>query len=358
MGNRLRLFNFLGLFLTALILVSCRATSQPAEEDPIEPGPVTVNPADKIDGVAFVSPRNMIGPQEAAYMLEANAGWVQHIPYGFTYPNSTEVHFNTGSQWWGESVEGTRSMIKDAKALGMKVLLKPHVWIIGQGWAGNFELSNEEDWASWEESYKEFIMAFARMAEMEEVELFCVGTEMKAVTRARPQYFGNLADSVRKVFSGEVTYAANWDNYELVQFWDRMDLIGVDGYFPLLPDTTPEVDSLVKAWSADKAKLEDLYRRNNKPIVFTEWGYLSTDQCGWRTWEIEGNLSDYNLNMEAQRNCYEAFFQALWDEPWFAGGFAWQWYADHPNAGGLTDKDHTPQNKPAFEVLREWYGKQ
>lgn len=356
MGNRFGVF--LSIALCMLCMVSCQAVSQQTGDDARPSNRRLVELDGKIDGVAFVSPPNKIGEKEAGYILESEAGWVEYIPYGYGYPNKPDISFDVGFQWWGERFNGTREMVRAAKSQGLKVMVKPHIWVIGKGWAGDFQMSNDKDWEQWEEAYKEYIMTFAKMSEEEGVELFCVGTELKAVTRLRPQYFGELADSVRKVFTGKVTYASNWDNYESIQFWDRMDLIGVDGYFPLLQDKTPEVEPLIKAWDAEKAKLKAMSEKKGKPILFAEWGYLSMDQSGWRTWELEGNPDGYALNLTAQRNCYEAFFKALWDEPWFAGGFVWQWYCNSPNAGGSNDKDHTPQNKPAFKVLQEWYGKQ
>ena len=357
MGNRFGIF-IVFLALGCLGLNSCQSAISRTGEESSGPRRNIVTSENKIDGVAFVSPPNKIGDKEAGYILESNAGWVEYIPYGYCYPNNASVKYDVNFQWWGERFNGTREMIRSAKRKGLKVLVKPHLWVIGQGWAGELKMSNEKDWEAWEAGYTEYIMTFARMAEEEGVEMFCVGTELKAVTQNRPQFFGDLADEVRTVFSGKVIYASNWDNYEFIKFWDRMDYIGVDGYFPLVNNNTPQVDELIKAWDKEKGKLKAASEKLGKPVLFSEWGYLSMDRCGWNSWELEENPGAFALNLDAQRNCYEAFFKALWDEPWFAGGFVWQWYCDLPNAGGTNDKDHTPQNKPAFEVLKEWYGKQ
>lgn len=346
---------FLSVSLLAISMAACQAVADTPGARAESPQGVEVN--QKIDGVAFVSPPGQIGPKEVGYVKTSNAGWVQFIPYGFSYPATPEVTFDWGQQWWGERSDGIRSMVRAARGQGLKIMVKPHVWIASQGWAGTFALKNEADWKAWESSYQHYIMTFARLAEEEGVEMFCVGTELKQITIERPDYFGRLADSVRTVFSGLVTYASNWDNYEAIQFWDKMDMVGVDGYFPLLDDDTPEVEALVKAWDGDKKRLQAMSEKYKKPILFVEWGYLSVDKSGWRTWELEANLRERPLNMQAQANCYEAIFQALWDEPWFAGGFAWQWYAHHLEAGGLQDKDHTPQNKPAMEIMKREYGK-
>ena len=336
----------LGLFVTGCHVVA---------DNNSQPSPREIDIKDKIDGVAFVSPPGVIGEREIGFIKTSNADWVQFIPYAYSRPNKTSVSYGSGWQWWGERPEGIRKMVRAAKAHGLKILLKPHVWIGGKGWAGTYTHKNEADWKAWAESYRAYVMEFAEMAEEEQVDMLCVGTELKQITIDYPDFFGWLADSVRSVFSGKVTYASNWDNYQNLKFWDKMDYIGVDGYFPLLEDKTPKVNELVKAWESEKKKLKTVHEQYKKPILFTEWGYLSVDQSGWRTWELEASLGDRELNMEAQANCYEAFFKALWGEPWFAGGFAWQWYAEHPQAGGMRNKDHTPQNKPAMEVMREAY---
>ncbi|HHG85908.1 MAG TPA: hypothetical protein ENJ82_14265 [Bacteroidetes bacterium] len=317
----------------------------------------TVNVTEKVNGVAFVSPSNPIGDAEIGYISNSNAGWIQLIPYAFSRTGEPQVHYNWSSQWWGETVEGTRAMIRSAHNQGLKVLIKPHIWVLGQGWAGDYTLTNEADWEIWEAEYQAYIMIFAQLAAEENVEMIAVGTELKKIVQNRADYFGRLADSVRVKFDGAVTYAANWDNYEQVQFWDKMDYIGVDAYFPLVEADTPEVDDLITAWKSHKAMLRNYSKRYQLPVLFLEWGYLSVNNCGWRNWELEANLQNQPLNMQAQTNCFAAIFQTFWEENWFAGGFVWQWYANHPNAGGINNREHTPQNKPAFSILSDWYGR-
>lgn len=341
----------LPVLLLCMSMTSCQVVADNSQQDPPKGG----KESEKIDGVAFVSPPQVVGEREMEFIKTSNADWVQLIPYAYSRPNKTKVSYGSEWQWWGERPDGIRTMIQAAKKQGLKVLVKPHMWIGGHGWAGNYTHKDGKDWEAWAKSYLAYILEFAAISEEEGVDMLCVGTEMKQITIDYPEYFGWLADSVRSVFSGPVTYASNWDNYENLKFWDKMDYIGVDGYFPLVDDATPEVDQLVKAWEGEKKKLAAASKKHQKPILFTEWGYLSVDQSGWRTWELEASIQSRDLNMQAQANCYEAFFQALWDEPWFAGGFAWQWYAEHPNSGGLRDKDHTPQNKPAMEILKERY---
>ena len=42
-----------------------------------------------------------------------------------------------------------------------------------------------------------------------------------------------ITSLVRGKYGAPLTYAANWDEVEQVQFFDSLDLIGVDAYYPL-----------------------------------------------------------------------------------------------------------------------------
>ena len=62
------------------------------------------------------------------------------------------------------------------------------------------------------------------MAEEEKVDIFCIGTELEKFIEHRPAYWRELIAEVRKVYKGKLTYAANWDEYKRVPFWDALGL--------------------------------------------------------------------------------------------------------------------------------------
>ena len=47
------------------------------------------------------------------------------------------------------------------------------------------------------------------------------------------KYWIELIQKVRAVYQGQLTYAANYDNYQEVDFWEHLDFIGINAYFPL-----------------------------------------------------------------------------------------------------------------------------
>ena len=60
------------------------------------------------------------------------------------------------------------------------------------------------------------------------IELYCIGTEVKNSTRNRNEFWLSLIEDTRNNFSGQLTYAANWTNTIKLYSGDKLDYIGVD----------------------------------------------------------------------------------------------------------------------------------
>ncbi len=345
---------FLSLLL--LVVVSCDATKPNggiAEAEYILEDSID-SVGSKIKGVSMEMPGNPMGQDMMATVKEANSEWVALIPYGYTREGQAKVNFNYGGSWWGESVEGTVACAQFAKNLGLKTMLKPHVWVVGQGWPGDFDLKSEKEWKIWEESYRTYILAMANVADSMEVDLFCIGTEYRHAVVKRSAFWEKLIDEVRTIYKGDLTYASNWDNFHKVKFWDKLDVIGVDAYFPLSEAKEPSVDEMIESWQVPLKQLKALSEKKDRDVLFTEYGYKSIDYVSAGHWNY--NEDTIKVNVQNQVNAYESLFQSVWQEDWMLGGFFWKWhfYAD---AGGLSNRRYTPQGKPCLETIRKWYGK-
>lgn len=311
----------------------------------------------KIGGVSIVSPPHEMGPNWVAPVKQLCAGWVAVMPYAFGSLGNPRLVYDMEGQWWGERLEGIRTIVHHAKQEGLKVMLKPMVWVSGS-WAGGFDLDSEGQWTQWEAHYRRYLMAVAEIAAAEGVEMICIGTELKVAVRKRTQFFRNLVDELQQHYPGKLTYAANWDDFLTVNLWDKVDYIGIDAYFPLTPSHSPTVKELKTAWLDPIRSIAQLYKFYRKPVLFTEFGYRSIDQCCWEQWLRENLPNNAFVNLQNQTNAYQAFFESFWHQPWFAGVFLWQWYPHHASAGGHQNSDFTPQNKPAAALVTDWFSKE
>ncbi|MCH8317989.1 MAG: hypothetical protein IIA88_05770 [Bacteroidetes bacterium] len=315
---------------------------------------------DKINGVNFVAPVKMVGNECMLPLTKINANWVAITPYAYAGNNKPEIQFNSDWQWWGEKKEGARATIQYAKKHKLKIMLKPHVWVFKQGWAGDFILHDEDEWKIWEHSYEKYIIYYAYLAQSMGVEMLSIGTEYKRAVQKRPEFWKELIIKIKRIYHGKLTYAANWDNFQNITFWDQLDYIGIDAYFPLSDKNTPTVKELMLAWKPYLNSIRSFQTAIKKPVLFTEYGYRSIDKAAGKQWELAENHWDFTgpANFDVQYNAYYALYQTFWNEPWFAGGFIWKWYDNNTKAGGADNTDYTPQNKPVTGLIKKWYRKE
>lgn len=306
-----------------------------------------------ICGLTCVAPPLPFDKSPMHAMKNIHCNWVAVVPYAFTPRDEARVYFDHKRQWWGERTEGVIVTIDSAKNAGLKVMLKPQVWSRGY-WTGDYHFETSQEWDQWEADYSQYILNFARLADSLQVDLFCMGTEFKNAVKRRPHYWTSLIDSIKQIYHGPLTYAANWDNYQNIPFWQKLDYIGINAYFPLLHDKTPSVSQLIRAWKKPKATIESFASKKNLPVIFTEYGYLSVDGATHNTWELEGKLDRLAANETSQANAIDALHQTFITEAYWQGGFLWKWYPDLGRQRNRS-KDYTPQNKLAQSVLKKWF---
>lgn len=305
----------------------------------------------------MVAPPDVFPEDPMPPIKNTGANWIACIPYAFSTKNKPEVRFkDLDWQWWGEREEGIRESIRLAKLQNLQVMLKPQVYI-HNSWVGSMDFQEEADWQIWERDYREYLLKFAKLAAELNVEMICIATEFNRAVIKRESFFRKLIVELRSFYKGKLCYSANWDHYEEVPIWDALDYIGISAYFPLIEQQTPTVSELSKAWQVYLKNLESFSKKHNKQILFTEYGYLSVDGSGGKGWEIEKNIDLYKVNQLAQASAYEALFKNLWEKQWWAGGFLWKWFPNGQGHEGYPEKDYTPQNKQAENILRAWYSK-
>ncbi|MDP2912784.1 MAG: glycoside hydrolase TIM-barrel-like domain-containing protein [Candidatus Omnitrophota bacterium] len=243
-------------------------------------------------------------------------------------------------------------------SLGMKVLLKPHLDLVdvtSGGWRGEIACVTEPDWEVWFNNYANFVLHYAEIAQKHKVEIFCIGTELTQAAAAKEKLWRTkVIAPVRKIYEGPITYAANWnEEYSQVGFWDALDYIGIDAYFPLSEADNPNLADLKRGWEVWVKDIEKLQAKVNKPVIFPEVGYCSAVGTASTPWT---EITNTSVDLELQANCYKALFETFWEKEWFYGAYWWRWGTD-VRFGGPSSKGYSFQNKPAQDVVTEWYKK-
>ena len=256
-------------------------------------------------------------------------------------------------------------VVKLAHNLGLRVLLKPQLDPSDDpdphAWRGQFgsKFTSEAQWQAWFASYDDFINHYAALAQADGIDMLSVGVELGGTT-SRSADWRNVIAGVRSLYSGLLTYSSlsstgapfPHGEEQRIDWWDAVDFIGVDAYYPLTNQTNPTVSELEAAWS-DRGylgMLSILSQRFDKQIVFTEFGYASVDGAN----ENPGGSADRALDLQEQADLYQAAADMFGNQPWLHGIFWWQWFAD-PKVGGPEDTSFTPAGKPAEDVLRRFY---
>jgi hypothetical protein len=243
-----------------------------------------------------------------------------------------------------------RLAIRQSHALGLSVIVKPHVWV-PQSWAGAIAADQEDGWRAWFEDYGGAIAAIARLAAEEHAEAFAVGTEL-AKTSARGEW-NALVAGVRAVFPGTLLYVAhNVEEAEAVPFWDLLDAAGVTLYPPLGADG--DRTGRRAAMQATAARLDALATHTGKPVIVGEIGLRSARGAAAMPWEsAEERTAPPDPALQAE---VLGDWLAVLDRPAIRGVLVWRWFTD-PSAGGPADTDFTVQGKPAAAILRcAWTG--
>ena len=280
-------------------------------------------------------------------IADTGAGWVVLVP---TWYQRTRTTATIAPERRGRtpSDASLRRAIATAHRQSLKVMLKPHV-----------DLRNDSidratirpaDPAAWFRSYTAFISHYADLAADAGVEQLAVGTELAGTSRGTARWRAVIGE-VRSRYRGPLTYAANFDELARVGFWDALDLIGVDAYWPLAARPTTDVATLRRAWRPVVDELARAAARWDRRVVFTEAGYASVrgTVTAPYDWTVSARRSDAE-----QAAGYRALLETFWAKPWFAGVHWWMW-DDFPGGGEDQRLDYTPRGKPAEQVLRTFF---
>ncbi len=259
------------------------------------------------------------------------------VPYGLCRKGDPEIRFSGRRSW--ERDDALARLTDIAHEAGMRVLLKPQIWV-PRAFPGELEFSTDTDTRKWFEGYEGFLEHYARLASRTNAELFSVGVEFSQLIRYEERW-RRLIELARGWYPGKLVYSANWGReFESIAFWDALDFIGLNNYYPLPDDLS--TDTVV-------AKVTEVHQRFDRPVLFPETGFPSLTEPHREPWAEHPRA----ISLEDQARCYEAVLSAFYPQPWCAGMYWWKIGTN--GFGGPQDGSHTPWRKPAMDVMTRWY---
>ena len=248
-----------------------------------------------------------------------------------------------------------RRLIDQAHAADLRVMLKPFVVSDDGVWSGDIQPTDPSAWFA---DYVAMAYRYAELGESSGADLFCLGTDLGFSEAALADDWRGLIAGVRERFSGPLTYAASHapseglGGYANVPFWDHLDFIGINAYFPLA-DRLISHAQLADAWNVWLEEIET-WRTNRKldrPVIFTELGYRSAATAAVQPRDADP-VKPHEIDPDLQANLYTAFFGLPYRLESLQGVFWWRW---DPDATDAHDSTFAPNGKPAESVLRRAY---
>ncbi|MEO8877455.1 MAG: hypothetical protein ABI461_17805 [Polyangiaceae bacterium] len=285
------------------------------------------------------------------------AEWVAITPFGRVANLEGRGVDLTFEASFEENRKNIRRAIMMAHARGLKVMLVPHLWVESGEWRAKIDPPTDTAWDAWAKSYRNFVMTWASVAEETHVELLSSGVELRSwVTTTRAPSFSAILHDLRGVYHGMITYSANWDDVENTVILGDLDVIGINAFFPLADHDGASFAELRAGGERVRTKVHALAEAWKKPVLFTEIGYTTRENCAIKPWEWPDGMKHVVVDEAAQAEAYHALIAPLLDEPDFAGLFVWRVYSDPEDVSQEAEWGFSPRGKLAELVMRDAFG--
>ena len=282
-------------------------------------------------------------------------------------PNTTGVNPLTGSVWSTSSTEDDiREGVQQARTHNMKIMLKPQVDLYSGEWRASI---TPDDQGTWFNAYTAMMEKYARLSKELNIEMLCIGTEYIVATQ--PKYtmrWRELISDLKKTYPGKLTYAANWSGdytrgisvpeFQQIGFWNNLDHIGVDVYYPLTyspAETIPSYETALNRAIISSQQIGSISYRYTKSVIITEIGIQSVKGALAVPWDYSlGAATSAVADTNVQEFYYRVMIDAIGKQPWCSGMFWWHWESVI-STNAMTN--YTPEDKPAAQTLHQWYSR-
>ncbi len=288
----------------------------------------------------------------------------------------------------GPDLSHIEAGVARAKSLGMRVTLNPFYELYDPSSNTYFAtVSGCSSWrACWNPTpgsaasnqfwgdYQSYLVSVAQIAANYHVDAMTVGTEDNklAENSGNVANWSTVINAVNNVYSGQLGYAANWDDYNNANIknaiWNNpaIDFVGIDSYFTNLttnaqsdasgsfPNST-FINTVTNAWNNKLNNTILPYAASLKngagmPVAFTEVGYLPYN----RTTVNPQNSSGQAVDTDEQRMAFNGLLNALdgrGDK--FKAVDIWQWGMPGSD-GSLWNINTVNANQPNNTALAQY----
>jgi len=273
------------------------------------------------------------------------------VPYSYMRDPEKPTYIPIIQSTGGENDQAVLFSHYEAKKMGMSTMLKPQIWV-GRSWPGDIKMNSKKDWDTFFENYYRWTRHYAMLAEINGLDSYCIGVEFAKATLAKEEEWRKLIKKLRGIYSGQLTYAANWgEEFENLTFWDELDFIGLNCYYPLSKGDNPSKRELAKAFDKVMHKIEIVCKKYKKQLVFTEIGFRSVE----RPWKNPHAKEDGRAFNDAhQKMCYEVVLESIKNKKWCNGILWWKW-PSYMTYRGKNNKGFSPNAKQTEDIVEKYF---
>jgi len=305
-------------------------------------------------------------PEEIKPFYVSDGIWPEDRTQGWSTPTLTD--------------EQMEMLISKSHERGISVFIKPIITTFAVGPNNHPSCYvGIKDWDKWFKQYTTFILHFAELAEKNNVEMLAIGTELDiptslsmagAPSNATARWL-DIILKIRNVYSGKITYSVScginpekWEEFPChapkdVEFWDSVDYIGFEPYFPITQELNPTINEIKNEFGSklDSEKYtyaKQLSETYDKPIIFTEYSLRGYDGANFYQ---QSTPSNPTLDQQEQADMQEAIFQSIEERPWINGMYHWAWYLIRPDDDmkwQLNDMNNF-SGTLCGQVMKKWY---
>ncbi len=282
---------------------------------------------------------------------ELGSNAIAIVPYSFMRDPKKPTYIPISQSTGGENDQAVLFSHYEAKKMGMSTMLKPQIWI-SRGWPGDVDMKSEADWDTFFYNYYRWVRHYALLAEINEIDSYCIGVEFAKATLAREHDWRAIIKRLKGIYSGQLTYAANWgDEFENLKFWDELDFIGLNCYYPLSKSDNPSKQELTNAFDKVMSKAEAVCNKYNKKLVFTEIGFRSVEGP-WKNPHAKEDGRPFND--AHQKLCYEVVLEGIQNKKWCNGILWWKW-PSYMSYRGPQNTGFSPNLKQTESVVNKYF---